>query len=65
MMHLENSLYNIDTTVDDTYTVDSADNKSYDLIRNSGGLRRKDWAMTFAHELTCGDEKKPSATMGG
>ena len=63
-MHLENSLYNIDITVDATYTVDSADNKPYDLILNPGGLRRKNWPITFAIEITCGDEKKRLALIG-
>lgn len=33
-MHLENNKYSVNIAVDTTYTVDSADNKPYDLVFN-------------------------------
>lgn len=50
-MFLENELYKVNISVDDTYTVDSADNKYYDIILNHHDLKRNDWSKTFCIEV--------------
>lgn len=48
MMILENDKCYIKIEEDVTYTVDSVDNRHYDLILNPGQYRRRDFTKTFS-----------------
>lgn len=47
-MVLENTICNIKILVDDTYTVDSTDNQSYDLVINPQNFNHNDIYKTFS-----------------
>ena len=50
-MILENERCHIKIETDTTYTVDSVDNRHYDLVLNPGQYRRNDFTKTFAIEI--------------
>lgn len=50
-MILQNDICNINISVDETYTVDSADNKSYDLVINPWHLKHGDVYKAFSIEI--------------
>lgn len=50
-MTLQSELCRITITIDDTYTVDSADNRYYDSIYNPKHYKHNDFSRTFAIEI--------------
>ena len=50
-MVLQNNICNINISIDHTYTIESADNKSYDLIINPIHLNRNDMYRAFSIEI--------------
>lgn len=47
-MFLENSNCNIDIKIDETFSIDSADNRYYDIIHNPCDYKHNDFAKTLA-----------------
>ncbi len=47
-MVLQNNICNINISIDHTYTIESADNKSYDLIINPSHMNRNDMYRAFS-----------------
>lgn len=47
-MRLQNDICSVDITVDSTYTIDSADNKHYDLVLNPDDYYHNDFSNTLA-----------------
>ncbi|MDO4439476.1 MAG: hypothetical protein Q4B86_08585, partial [Eubacteriales bacterium] len=50
-MILHNDLCSINISIDTTYTVESTDNKPYDLIINPGNLKRSDMYKVFSVQI--------------
>ena len=50
-MILQNDLCFINISIDTTYTVESTDNKPYDLVINPKHLRRNDMYKTFSVQI--------------
>lgn len=50
-MILQNNMCNIKIFVDETYTIDSADNKTYDLVINPRHLKHSDAYRAFSIEI--------------
>ena len=46
-MHLSNETHDVTITIDPTYTIDSADDPSYDHVFNPNGYGRNDFYSTF------------------
>ena len=51
-MTYNNKKYTIDITTDDTYTIDSADNRTYDYVMNPQNLARSDFYKTLCISVT-------------
>ncbi|GLB29457.1 hypothetical protein LAD12857_13800 [Lacrimispora amygdalina] len=64
-MHLENDKYIVNIAVDTTYTVDSADNKPYDLVFNPDNMKHNDYSKTFCIEVVMQEQTKIMALIGG
>lgn len=64
-MYLENDKYIINIAVDTTYTVDSADNKPYDLVFNPANMKHNDYSKTFCIEVVIHEQTKTMALIGG
>ena len=47
-MVLENEKCSIEIKIDESYTVDSADNRHYDVVLNPGNYKRSDISKTFS-----------------
>ncbi len=47
-MFLENNNCNIDIKIDETFTIDSADNRYYNIIHNPCHYKHNDFAKTLA-----------------
>lgn len=63
-MYLENDKYTVNITVDPTYTVDSADNKPYDLIFNPANMKHNDYSKAFCIDVTMHEQSKMLALIG-
>lgn len=50
-MILQNNICNVNITIDTTYTVESTDNKPYDLVINPRHLRHYDMYKTFSIQI--------------
>ncbi len=50
-MVLENENCRVKIEADETYTINSADNRRYDLVLNPGGYGRGDFSRTFSIEI--------------
>lgn len=50
-MLLQNNICNIKITIDETYTLDSTDNKPYDVILNPHHFKRKNRYKTFSIQI--------------
>lgn len=50
-MILQNDICNVNISIDTTYTVESTDNKPYDLVINPRYLRRNDMYKTFSVQI--------------
>ena len=58
-MYLENELYQVRISVDDSYTIDSVDNNYYDIIHNPDN--KSEFYKTFSIEILEGHKKKKIA----
>lgn len=63
-MHLENDLYAIQIGLDESYIVDSPDNKSYDKILNPANLEHNNLTSTFSITVTEAGNMKKIALIG-
>lgn len=50
-MELQNEVCNVKISIDEMYTVDSTDNKFYDLILNPGSYKHSDMYKVFSIEI--------------
>lgn len=50
-MILQNDICKVNISIDTTYTVESMDNKPYDLVINPRHLRRNDLYKTFSIQI--------------
>jgi hypothetical protein len=64
-MYLENDKYIVNIAVDPTYTVDSADNKPYDLVFNPANMKHNDYSKIFCIEVVMHEQTKTMALIGG
>lgn len=64
-MELQNERCNVKISTDEMYTVDSTDNKSYDLILNPGSYKHNDLYKVFSIEITNSSGKIRLALIGG
>ncbi len=53
-MHLKNTAYLIDISIDDTYSLESTDNKPYDYIFNPESFTRNDFTKVFSIRVSNG-----------
>jgi len=63
-MFLQNDLCEIKILIDESYTVDSADNKYYDIVLNPSNYRRSDIYKTFAIHINLFTEELIIALVG-
>ena len=63
-MNIENATYKIAIVKDETFTLDSVDNKPYDYIFNPVGFRRSDFYMAYSINIDDGIGKKRIALIG-
>ncbi|WP_312433219.1 hypothetical protein [Lacrimispora sp.] len=63
-MHLENDKYIVNIAIDTTYTVNSADNKPYDMVFNPAVMKHNDLYKTFCIEVVKYDQTKTMALIG-
>lgn len=63
-MLLQNELYNIKITIDETYTIDSVDNRYYDFIYNPKHYKFNDFYKTLSIEIDRFYEKFEIALIG-
>ncbi len=63
-MYLENDKYFVNITIDTTYTVDSADNKPYDLVFNPANMKHNDFSKAFCIEVVMHEQTKTMALIG-
>ncbi|MDD4564210.1 MAG: hypothetical protein PHE79_01795 [Eubacteriales bacterium] len=64
-MKLKDTAYLIDINIDDTYSLESTDNRHYDFIFNPESLTRNDFTKVFAIKASDGfDEPKNIALIG-
>lgn len=61
---IENELYKIHIEKDITFTLDSADNKPYDLIFNPFKLKKTDYYSVLSIQINTGDKQKTIALIG-
>ena len=64
-MYLENDKYIVNIAVDTTYTIDSADNKPYDLVFNPSNMKHNDYSKTLCIEVVFHEQAKTMALIGG
>lgn len=63
-MILENQLCSIEIKIDVTYTIDSADNASYDMVYNPNEFKRGDFYKTFSILINRDSESYRIALIG-
>lgn len=63
-MELENKLCRVAITVDNTYTIGSADNRYYNVVLNPGGYSRRDWTATLCIDVDLVVEQLRIALIG-
>ena len=63
-MHLQNANYVIDISEDETYTLQSVDNKHYDYIYNPCKLTRNNYIKTFSIRVSNGQAEHSIALIG-
>jgi len=64
MTLLENEFYKVTLKKDETFSLDSADNRPYDVILNPGNITRSDYYKAFAVDIDDGAEQKRLALVG-
>jgi hypothetical protein len=63
-MRLENDLYMIQISIDTTYTVDSIDNRHYDIVLNPANMKRNSFSKTLSITVTECDHTRKIALIG-
>ena len=63
-MFVENEIYKINICKDETFTVDSADNKPYDLVFNPSNMDRSDYYKTLSICIDVNGSQKHLALIG-
>ena len=63
-MILQNEICNIRISIDETFTVESTDNKPYDLVLNPYQIKRSDFYKVFAIEIDLYDKVMRIALIG-
>ena len=63
-MFIENEFYKVSISRDETFTLNSTDNKPYDCIFNPSGMRRSDWFKTLSININSDDGQKNIALLG-
>ena len=63
-MVLQNEICRIEINIDETYTVDSADNRHYDITLNPRDYRHNDFSKTLAIQIDLYSRKYQIALIG-
>ena len=63
-MILQNEICHIEINIDETYTVDSADNRHYDITLNPRDYRHNDFSKTLAVQIDLYSRKYQIALIG-
>ncbi len=63
-MKLFNDLFDINIFIDETYTINSADNKKYDLVLNPHNYKRRDWTKVFCINIQTASSEHTIALIG-
>ena len=63
-MILQNEICHIEINIDETYTVDSADNRHYDVTLNPGDYGRSDFSKTLAIHIDLYSKEYQIALVG-
>ena len=63
-MILDNKICTVNISIDDTYTIGSADNKYYDVVMNPSNLRKNDLSKTFSILIDLGYRRYRIALIG-
>ena len=63
-MLIENDIYKVKIVRDETFTLDSTDNKPYHFIFNPDNIKRSDYYKTFSINIDDGNNQKHIALIG-
>jgi len=63
-MLIENDTYKVKIVRDETFTLDSTDNKPYQFIFNPNNIKRSDYYKTFSISIDDGNNQKHIALIG-